>query len=318
MAPFRRLPRLPSFFKIFLNRSFGHLPLPSGFVHKHMENNIPDNATLRSVNGGYSWRLKMKKDGDIYCFADGWKQVVEDTQLVFGDVLVFWLVGRSIFKLLIFGTDCCEKDFPPKIKLKHDHDHIHEEEEEGDDDIDGDAGDPCFTMVLSKQQKLALRFPGEFAWLIRMKAGRTISMKNLEGKEWPIRLLSEGVHYTRDREGGGARVVVEQPAGKVLKRPRGRRKEVVVEEKVQSTEPDGNVPVAEVAQVLKRPRGRPPRVEKKVQSTEPPDGKAPVGEGLKRKRGRQRRVEVESKNGGVTVVKRPRGRPFKKNVDKKS
>ncbi|CAH1417147.1 unnamed protein product [Lactuca virosa] len=366
MAPFRRLPRLPSFFKIFLNRSVDHLPLPSGFVHKHMENNIPDNATLRSVNGGYSWRLKIKKDGDIYCFADGWKQVVEDTQLVFGDVLVFWLVGRSIFKLLIFGTDCCEKDFPPKIKLEHDHDHIHDEEDE-DDDIDGDAGDPCFTMVLSKKQNLALRFPREFARLIRMKAGRTISMKNLEGKEWPVRLLSEGVHYTRyylskgwsefrrDNDlcegdacvfkylrsedklclaevtkkrvpdavevlkrlrGRAAPVVVEQPAGKVLKRPRGRpsRAKVVVEEKVQYTEPDGNVPVAEVAHVLKRPRGRPPCVEKKVQSTEPepPDGKAPVGEGLKRKRGRPRRVEVESKNGGVTVVKRPRGRPFKK------
>ncbi|CAI9278399.1 unnamed protein product [Lactuca saligna] len=108
MAPRPR--GIPSFFKIMLDCSATHLPLPTGFVRKHLENDIPENATLRSVNGGYSWRLKIKKDGDIYCFADGWKQVVEDTRLEFGDFLVFWLLGRSIFKLLIFGTNGCEKN----------------------------------------------------------------------------------------------------------------------------------------------------------------------------------------------------------------
>ncbi|XP_023746765.1 B3 domain-containing protein REM17 isoform X1 [Lactuca sativa] len=348
MAPRPR--GIPSFFKIMLDCSATHLPLPTGFVRKHLENNIPENATLRSVNGGYSWRLKIKKDGDIYCFADGWKQVIEDTRLEFGDFIVFWLLGRSIFKFLIFGTNGCEKKFPLE------HDHIHDDEEE-DDDIDGDAGDPCFTKVIPKKgkQKFALvrfgvisnhkfiiyndnnfclhqRFPLEFARLIRLTAGRTMSMKNLEGKEWPVRLLSEGGHYTRYYLSKGwseflrdndicegdtcvfkylrtedkfclaeitkKRVQADRAmAVEGLKRPRGRPARVVVEQ------PAGKV--------LKRPRGRPPRVEvaveKKVRPTEP-------DEGLKRK-------SVESKDGGVEMVKRPRGRPFKKKmaaeVDKK-
>ncbi|CAH1417146.1 unnamed protein product [Lactuca virosa] len=332
MAPRPR--GIPSFFKIMLDCSATHLPLPTGFVRKHLENNIPENATLRSVNGGYSWRLKIKKDGDIYCFADGWKQVVEDTRLEFGDFLVFWLLGRSIFKLLVFGTNGCEKAFP----LEHDYD------EEEDDDIDGDAGDPCFTKVIPKKgkQKFALRFPLEFARLIRLTAGRTIIMKNLDGIEWPVKLLSEGGHYTRyylskgwseflrdnDICEGDAcvfkylrsedkfclaeitkkRVQADRAmAVEGLKRPRGRPARVVVEQ------PAGKV--------LKGPRGRTPRVEvtveKKVRPTEP-------DEGLKRKRGRPRRVE--SKDGRVEVVKRPRedhlrrreGGQLAAQVDKKS
>ncbi|CAI9278398.1 unnamed protein product [Lactuca saligna] len=247
MAPRPR--GIPSFFKIMLDCSATHLPLPTGFVRKHLENDIPENATLRSVNGGYSWRLKIKKDGDIYCFADGWKQ----------------------------------------------------------------------------------RFPLEFARLIRLTAGRTMSMKNLQGKEWPVRLLSEGGHYTRYYLSKGwseflrdndicegdtcvfkylrsedkfclAEIIKKRAqadgamAVESLKRPRGRPVRVVVEQ------PTGKV--------LKRPRGRPPcvevAVEKRARPTEP-------DEGLKRKRGQPRRVE--SKDGGVEVVKRPRGRPFKKKIE---
>ncbi|CAI9278397.1 unnamed protein product [Lactuca saligna] len=281
MAPRPR--GIPSFLKIMLDCSATHLPLPTGFVRKHLENDIPENATLRSV--------------------------VEDTRLEFGDFLVFWLLGRSIFKLLIFGTNGCEKKFPLE------HDHVHDEEE--GDDIDGDAGDPCFTKVIPKKgkQKFALRFPLEFARLIRLTAGRTMSMKNLQGKEWPVRLLSEGGHYTRYYLSKGwseflrdndicegdtcvfkylrsedkfclAEIIKKRAqadgamAVESLKRPRGRPVRVVVEQ------PAGKV--------LKRPRGRPPcvevAVEKRARPTEP-------DEGLKRKRGQPRRVE--SKDGGV-------------------
>nr|KAJ0213738.1 hypothetical protein LSAT_V11C400160860 [Lactuca sativa] len=274
----------------------------------------------------------MKKDGDIYCFADGWKQVVEDTRLVFGDVLVFWLVGRSIFKLLIFGTDCCEKDFPPKTKLEHDHDHIHDEEED-DDDIDGDAGDPCFTMVLSKKQKLALRFPLEFARLIRLTAGRTMSMKNLEGKEWPVRLLSEGGHYTRyylskgwsefrrDNElcEGDTCVFKYLRTEDKLCLAEVTKKRVPDAVEVLRGRPARVVAEQTVGNFLKRPRGRKEVVvEEKVQPTEP-DGNVPVAEVaqvLKRPRGRPPRVEkkvqsTEPPDGKAPVgegLKRKRGR----------
>ncbi|KAJ0638228.1 putative transcription factor B3-Domain family [Helianthus annuus] len=64
----------------------------------------------------------MKKIGESLCFSNGWESVVQDIQLGFGDFLVFRLVNKSMFKMIVFGPNGCEKDFPPKIKI-HDDDH---------------------------------------------------------------------------------------------------------------------------------------------------------------------------------------------------
>ncbi|XP_023746764.1 putative B3 domain-containing protein At5g66980 isoform X2 [Lactuca sativa] len=209
---------LPSFFKILLDRSAPHLELPPGFVHKHLEKKIPENPILLSRNGGYEWRLKIKKEGEIYYFADGWSDVVEDSDLGFGDFLVFWLLDESTFKLSIFSPNGCEKNFPLKIQDEHDDTEEEEEEEEKEEDnydddggngveyeedddddggdIDGDDGDPFFIKIISKD-KYTLRIPLAFSRLTGLKARKSIKMKNLNGKEWPMKLLSEGRNYTR-------------------------------------------------------------------------------------------------------------------------
>ncbi|GJV80870.1 DNA-binding pseudobarrel domain-containing protein [Tanacetum coccineum] len=73
----------PFFYHILMNPSSPHLPLPAKFVKKHLRNKILKNPILKSANGGYLWKLKMKKfDDHTFCFVDGWCKVVKDVDLV--------------------------------------------------------------------------------------------------------------------------------------------------------------------------------------------------------------------------------------------
>lgn len=332
--------------------------MPPGFISVLLENNIPENVMLRSVYEGYSWRLKIKKYGDIYWFSEGWKQVVEDTQLGIGDILVFIFVHHSTFELSIYSPDRCEKELRTKIQVEHD---VVDEEEEGEDDdcVDNggrrhDGGDeddngggdieenPFFMKIISKAHKyylvrsakntflicLALHFffelifavcvhllvtwinqrlPAEFVGLAGMNEERTIRMKNVDGKEWKMRLklersrkakryyLSSGwPDFRRDNElYEGDKCVF-----KLIKSEDMLYLAKVIKKK-------GKVPVTEA---IRRPRGRPRRVEKMVAD------KGPATEVPKRKRGRPPRVkaEIESKDDSTKGVKRSRGRPFKR------
>ncbi|XP_042757740.2 uncharacterized protein LOC111894906 [Lactuca sativa] len=298
-------------------------PLPPGFISVLLENNIPENVMLRSVYEGYSWRLKIKKYGDIYWFSEGWKQVVEDTQLGIGDILVFIFVHHSTFELSIYSPDRCEKELRTKIQVEHD---VVDEEEEGEDDdcVDNggrrhDGGDeddsgggdieenPFFMKIISKAHKYYLRLPAEFVGLAGMNEERTIRMKNVDGKEWKMRLklersrkakryyLSSGwPDFRRDNElYEGDKCVF-----KLIKSEDMLYLAKVIKKK-------GKVPVTEA---IRRPRGRPRRVEKMVAD------KGPATEVPKRKRGRPPRVkaEIESKDDSTKGVKRSRGRPFKR------
>ncbi|CAI9266343.1 unnamed protein product [Lactuca saligna] len=450
---------LPSFYKILLDRSAPRLDLPSAFIRRHLENKIPENPILRSRNGGYKWRLKIKKEGEIYCFTDGWSDVVEDSDLGFGDFLVFWLVDESTFKFSIFSPNGCERDFPSQIQVENDdHDEVEEQEAEkeeeevevedgveddeeeaaeaeeededededeeeeesdeeeeeeddifddggvdeedagdedddgdggGDVDVDGDNGDPYFMTIMSKSHTMSMRLPSEFARLARIDAERSVIMKNIDGQEWKIRLLSDSKRYylsagwsefrrvnelcegdkcvfkfiksedklclarvTKKRVQSKQPPAVEvlkkrsrgqlppprvevqpkqstgkaqAPVAEVLKRSSGKppQPRVVVESKddgrevVNEKQPAGKVRAA--AEVSKRPRGRPPRVDKKGQSKKPAD-KAPAVEVSKRLRGRPPRVEVVVEKKGrskkpadkapaAEISKRLRGRP---------
>ncbi|MFS8020671.1 putative transcription factor B3-Domain family [Helianthus anomalus] len=130
-----------SFFKLLLDPSAPHLPIPPDFVTNHLENQTPKDPVIRSANGEYTWRVKMKKIGESLCFSYGWESVVQDIQLGFGDFLVFRLVNKSMFKMIVFGPNGCEKEFPPKIKID-DHEDVDEDVKvEYDDDDDDDVKD---------------------------------------------------------------------------------------------------------------------------------------------------------------------------------
>ncbi|KAI3763604.1 hypothetical protein L2E82_13573 [Cichorium intybus] len=340
---------LPSFSKVLLDPSAPCLPLPHAFVRKHLEDKIPESPILRSVNGGYSWRLKIKKLGENYCFVNGWSDVVGDSGLEFGDFLVFWLVDPSTFKLSIFSPSGCEKDFPvenddvneeeeeeekeeEEKEEEEEEDEYEEEEEEieeeedgdiyddggrrggnhnveeddGDEDddvggdVDGDEGDPLFMTTISKSHKCSMRLPVKFARWAGLDAARTISMKNVDGKEWPMRLLSESRRYERYYLSAGwsdFRRVNQLSEGDVcsLKFIRSEDKlclAKVTKKRVPANQPAVKVPATEVKKSIR--------------------GKVPAAEVSRKKRGRASRVEVERKGDGAKAVKRPRERPFKR------
>ncbi|XP_076938514.1 uncharacterized protein LOC143606728 [Bidens hawaiensis] len=265
--------RFPCFFKILLDPSAPHLPLPPDFVKTHMGNNILEDPILRSATGGYSWNLKIKQFGESWCLSDGWDIVVQDINLGFGDFLVFRFDCKKCFKLVVFSPNGCEKDFPPNTLLENNNNNINnnnnnnidindvndnsnisdsgivdddddvsvdvdvddddddddeedemddddddEEEEEvgyeekdddddddggdGDDDgdedegyLDGHDGDPFFMVVITKGHKCMMRMPTEFTRLAGIDCERTLTVANLDGKEWEL-----GVRYEKIRQ----------------------------------------------------------------------------------------------------------------------
>ncbi|KAL8227535.1 hypothetical protein R6Q57_015119 [Mikania cordata] len=159
--------------------------LPAEYVSKHMENKIPNGSIIISVNGGYSWRLKIKQIGDDYYFTDGWKNVVKDIQLGFGDFLIFQLVDPSTFNMLIHNPNGCHKLLSPKV------DHQHDSSKKNEDD------DPLFTSVITKTLTKILRFPAEFATLAGMNGEGIMAVKNVDEREWVTRLRVEYSNGTK-------------------------------------------------------------------------------------------------------------------------
>ena len=93
-------------------------PLPPKFVTKHLCNKILEDPIIKSANGGYLWKLKMKKISDqSYCLVDGWCNVVKDVGLLFGEFLLFTYVGSSVFLMHVYSVNGCEKILVPKIKV---------------------------------------------------------------------------------------------------------------------------------------------------------------------------------------------------------
>ncbi|XP_071707144.1 B3 domain-containing protein REM10-like [Rutidosis leptorrhynchoides] len=156
----------PSFFKMLLDPSAPHLPLPEEFVSLHMNNKIPNDRIFRCINGGCTWRVKIKQIGGVYCFADGWANVVEDRHLSFGDFVFFWLIDQTTFKMSIYSLNGCEKD------------------------VNDDHINPSFSTVITKHQS-RLGLSEEFVRLTKMDEKKTVIVKNLDGEEWKVSFCAE-------------------------------------------------------------------------------------------------------------------------------
>ncbi|PWA84650.1 DNA-binding pseudobarrel domain-containing protein [Artemisia annua] len=173
----------PSCFKILLDPASPHLPLPSAFVMMYLKNNIPNNPIIRSANGGYVWKVKIKKIGESYCFENGWSKVAKDAQLGLADFLIFELVNESTFKMKIYTPNGCEKFLTSRNHVEH-----------KSDDHDGD--DPFFMSIISKSHKAILRLPENFVGLPGIDREGTIMMKNLAGKEWRMGIRLDTSFWT--------------------------------------------------------------------------------------------------------------------------
>ncbi|KAI3796034.1 hypothetical protein L1987_38695 [Smallanthus sonchifolius] len=139
---------------------------------------------IQSTNGGYSWTLKIKQIGDSYRFTNGWNNVVNDIPLGFRNFLFFRLVDQSTFKLSIYKPSGCEK-------IEHDDD------DEKNQEISDDDDDPFFTSVITRTHTCFLRLPGLFAELAGIDGEGTMTLKNVDGKEWVTGLKLDKAFRTR-------------------------------------------------------------------------------------------------------------------------
>lgn len=121
--------------------------MPREFERRYLKNIIPNDIIIRSEQGWYAWRLKIKKIGEIYCFTNGWKKVVKDCKLGSADFLVFTLVDHSTFKMVMYRPNGCENILPLKTKVDDGDDIVVLDHDEDDD------YDPFFISVITKIHK---------------------------------------------------------------------------------------------------------------------------------------------------------------------
>ncbi|PWA37684.1 DNA-binding pseudobarrel domain-containing protein [Artemisia annua] len=185
----------PSFFKIIIDPIRPYLPLPHDFYKIYLRNQMTKDPIVRSAKGGYKWRLKIEKVGERYSFTDGWLNVVKDADLQYGDMLVFWLLNDSTFKVTIYTVNECEKVLPSRNQVVKLEDEAEAEDGDSNDGPDVDHDDPYFVVIIPKTHDV-LRLPKKFVGLPGIDREGTIIMKNLDGKEWKMGVRLDKSYWT--------------------------------------------------------------------------------------------------------------------------
>lgn len=89
-----------------------------------MQGNLLQRASLRNRDGSV-WPVKVARIQNDFFFLDGWAKYVADNAVTKGDILVFHYDGSSVYDMMIFAPNMCErKRFAALIPKK-------EENEEG-------------------------------------------------------------------------------------------------------------------------------------------------------------------------------------------
>lgn len=300
----------PTFFKVVRYPSAPHLALPTAFVKRYLEK-IPKNPILKTATGENSWRLKIKKIGEDYCFSNGWEKLAKDAQLHIMDIVFASLIDAFTFEVSFFDANGHEKDLPlNNTNFSGDNEDEVMPDEEDDDEVmadeedDGDEVMPnenlCFQKVISeKSHRYAMGLPKKFVEAAELENKTGITMKDHEGKEWIMGLMAEKYHNRRSLSSGWSlfRRYYKLSEGDIC------LFKFIKEEGVLS-----------LAQVLKNNRARIQEIGNRKET--------PANEGVKRKRGRPRlekprngggggvKVKIENESGPEAgVVKRKRGRP---------
>lgn len=297
----------PTFFKVVRYPSAPHLALPTAFVKRYLEK-IPKNPILKTATGENSWRLKIKKIGEDYCFSNGWEKLAKDAQLHIMDIVFASLIDAFTFEVSFFDANGHEKDLPLNNTSDNEDEVMPDEEDDdevmADEEDDGDEVMPnenlCFQKVISeKSHRYAMGLPKKFVEAAELENKTGITMKDHEGKEWIMGLMAEKYHNRRSLSSGWSlfRRYYKLSEGDIC------LFKFIKEEGVLS-----------LAQVLKNNRARIQEIGNRKET--------PANEGVKRKRGRPRlekprngggggvKVKIENESGPEAgVVKRKRGRP---------
>nr|XP_043623118.1 uncharacterized protein LOC122594883 isoform X2 [Erigeron canadensis] len=304
----------PSFFSLMLNPSATTLKISDEFVTKHLKNKIPKGPIVICSNEGHSWRTKIKKVGENYYFDSGWTNVVKDANFMFGDFVLFTLVEKYKFEMVVYDKNSCERSLPKKVKVVEDDGsssvdnvaanvHVVNDDDDDDDDddaddgkqeedddavdIDGDDGDPFFMSTISKAHRTNLRLPDEFVKLAGIEDVRSIMLKNLDGEEWRTDLWPDKVNQSENLyiSSGWAKF---QQSNDLWEGDECVFKFITSENKIL------------IAKVTKKKRP--------ARQSQPP-GECSKTDSVKRKRGRElhahgRDVDVESEDEYMQMVKR--------------
>nr|GEY93257.1 DNA-binding pseudobarrel domain-containing protein [Tanacetum cinerariifolium] len=115
--------------------------------------------------------------------------------LHFGDMLVFWLVHDSTFKVEFYTMNECEKVLPPRNKEVKLEDEVEDEDGDSNDGPFVDHDDPFFVVIIHKTHD-CLRLPKKFVGLPGIDREGTITIKNQEGKEWKLGVRRDKSYWT--------------------------------------------------------------------------------------------------------------------------
>ncbi|CAH9069420.1 unnamed protein product [Cuscuta europaea] len=102
--------RYPSFFRIYLGEAFfrERIHVPRAFMDAHADKLSESSWTVKTEKGG-SRKMKIERQGSdsFFCKTD-WEDFATDHNLGYGDIIVFFLVGKSELDVLLFSqtTSC--------------------------------------------------------------------------------------------------------------------------------------------------------------------------------------------------------------------
>ncbi|XP_071695392.1 uncharacterized protein [Rutidosis leptorrhynchoides] len=179
----------PTFLKVIRYPSSPYLTLPKAFV-KSFSERIPENATLKTETGEHSWKLKVEKNGEDYCFTNGWCKVVKEVQLCVKEFVVFWIDNDD------------DDDDDDDEDVDHDNDDVDDvnvdDDDDGDDDDDDDDDDDeeeeeeeeeedgnlWFQKLIGKSHKHIMWLPVKFVRAAGLESATTLKLKDHEGNEW--------------------------------------------------------------------------------------------------------------------------------------
>ncbi|KAH7850921.1 hypothetical protein Vadar_004643 [Vaccinium darrowii] len=214
-----RKPRhFPSFFKILIGDDFADkLRIPPAFVMSNLEGQLPAEALIKAENDSNSWAVKVEQTGEKnHCsfIRRGWRKFVEDCGLQAGDFLVFKLISNSVFEIVRYGPNGCEKALVSNPVIKRQQTSVSEQikeipatarttrspkSEEAQahpstrrssgivvevSDSEEQTEYPRFVVVIKKHHRSCLTLPMAFARETGMARKSKVLLRNEEGKVW--------------------------------------------------------------------------------------------------------------------------------------
>ncbi|XP_016501009.1 B3 domain-containing protein REM5-like [Nicotiana tabacum] len=142
-------PVKPHFFKP-IQPGFKHaLNIPLGFL-KYLTGHEHEHAVLKRA--GKKWLVKVNG----HRLEEGWEKFAEEHDLQLGDMLVFRHEGNMEFKVVIFDSGHCKREYAENLQEEEEEKEEEEEEEAGGGGRGGEEKRKNEEEKRNKEKKLIL------------------------------------------------------------------------------------------------------------------------------------------------------------------